>query len=329
MEKLSARLNALEQGVRERDARIQHLNNMLQQQTALQAPSSGTSVPQPDLHREMFARVRECDGDDDKWPGWWFELRSFEKANHLGCEGMIERIAQETDATNLNNAVLSNADKKLSSSLYYVLGLTMTDESKSLKMVRNVAVGEGAIALHKLLAECQPDIVNRHLGLLMSTMKWLIRATDSVTAINELDLRITTNELPSGERMADTVKRGVLLKGMAPLAEVQKHVMKDSARLNSHVQMRAEVVDILRAEAALRMPMDVDGACMSGLKGKEKTKGKGKTDDPKGKGNAKGKGKNGQETRVCHECNKPGHLRKDCFVHKNRLVEKGGIQRKN
>ena len=222
MEKLSARLNALEQGVRESDARIQHLNNMLQQQTALQAPSSGTSVPQPDLHREMFARVRECDGDDDMWPGWWFELRSFEKANHLGCEGMIERIAQETDATNLNNAVLSNADKKLSSSLYYVLGLTMTYESKSLKIVRNVAVGEGAIALHKLLAECQPDIVNRHLGLLMSTMKWLIRATDSVTAINELDLRITTSELPSGERMADTVKRGVLLKGMAPLAEVQR-----------------------------------------------------------------------------------------------------------
>ena len=39
-------------------------------------------------------------------------------------------------------------------------------------------------------------------------------------------------ELQSGERMADTVKRGVLLKGLAPILEVQKHVMKDSARLN-------------------------------------------------------------------------------------------------
>ena len=83
---------------------------------------------------------------------------------------MIERIKQETDAANLNNAVMSTADKKLSSSVYYVLGLTMTDESKSLKIVRNAAVGEGAIAVHKLLAEYQPDIVNRHLGLLMSTM---------------------------------------------------------------------------------------------------------------------------------------------------------------
>ena len=46
---------------------------------------------------------------------------------------MIERIAHETDAANLGNAVLNNADTKLCSSLYDVLGLTMTDESKSLK----------------------------------------------------------------------------------------------------------------------------------------------------------------------------------------------------
>ena len=98
--------------------------------------------------------------------------------------------------------------------------------------MRNVAVREGAIALHKLLFEYQPDIVNRHLGLLMMTMNWMIR------------------ELQSGEKMADTVKRGVLLKGLAPILEVQKHVMKDSARLNSYAQMRAEVVDLLRVQAA-------------------------------------------------------------------------------
>ena len=72
--------------------------------------------------------------------------------------------------------------------------------------MRNVAVGEGAIALHKLLAEYQPDIVNRHLGLLMTTMNWTIRATDPITAISELDLRITAHELQSSEKMADTAK---------------------------------------------------------------------------------------------------------------------------
>ena len=240
MEEISARLNALEQGVRDRDAHIQHLNTMLQQ-PALQAEAGTTSVPQPDLHREMLARVQEFDGDDVKWPGWWFNLQSILKANHLGYEGMIERIVAEIDVANLNNAVFSAADRKLSSSLYYVLGLTMTDESKSLKIVRNVVVGEGAIALHRLLAKYQPDIVNLHLGLLMSTMNWSIRPTDPVTAIDELDLRLNDYELQSGEKMADTVKRRVLLKGLAPLPQVQKHEMKDSARLNTCAQMRAEV----------------------------------------------------------------------------------------
>ena len=59
----------------------------------------------------MLARVAEFDGDDDKWPGWWFKPQSFLKTNHLGYEVMIERIVQETDAVNLNDAVLSNVDK--------------------------------------------------------------------------------------------------------------------------------------------------------------------------------------------------------------------------
>ena len=99
--------------------------------------------------------------------------------------------------------------------------------------MRNVSVGEGAIVLHKLSAESQPHMVNRQLGLLMSTMNWSIRPTDPVTAINELDLRINAYELQIGERMADTVKRGVLPKGLAPLPEVRKHVMKVLARQNS------------------------------------------------------------------------------------------------
>ena len=123
----------------------------------------------------MLARVKDFDGDDDMWPGWWFKLQSFLKTNHQGYKGMIERTVQETDVSNLDSAVLSAADKKLSSLLYYVLGLTMTDESKSLKTICNVAVGESAIALNKLLAEYQPDIVNRHLGLLIGRFVRLIQ----------------------------------------------------------------------------------------------------------------------------------------------------------
>ena len=98
--------------------------------------------------------------------------------------------------------------------------------------------------------------------------------------------------------------------------------MKDSARLNSYAQTRGEVVDLLRAEAALHVPMDVDGVCMS------RRKGKGRSDDPKGNCKTKGKGTKAKETRVCHECNKPGHFRKGCTVYKKRMAEKGGNKEK-
>ena len=97
-------------------------------------------------------------------------------------------------------------------------------------------------------------------------MSCTIRATDPIAAINELDLKITAYELLSSEKMADTVKRGALLKGLAQIAGVQKHDMKDSAGLNSCERMRAEVVDLLRVEAAPHMPMDVNGACLRGPK---------------------------------------------------------------
>ena len=128
-------------------------------------------------------------------------------------------------------------------------------------------------------------------------MNWSIRPIDPVTATNELDLRINAHELQSGERMADAVKRGVLLKSLAPLPEGQKHVMKDSARLKF---CKRWIFFVWKPRS--RCPLDVDGA-PTGNKGKGKTKRKGHPDDQKSNGKAKRKGKKSKETRVCHECN--------------------------
>ena len=67
MDEFAAWLAALKQGVHERDALIQDTNTMMQEQTGTRAPSSGRPVPQPDLHREMLARVKEFDGNGDKF----------------------------------------------------------------------------------------------------------------------------------------------------------------------------------------------------------------------------------------------------------------------
>ena len=91
---------------------------------------------------------------------------------------------------------------------------------------------------------------------------------------------------------------------------------------------KAELVDLLRADAALHMPMDVDGACMSGPKGKERRKVKASQTFLTARARPRAKGKKGKESRVCHECNRPGHLRKDCTVYKKRMAEKGAHKEK-
>ena len=263
---IASSCNAMEQGVQERDAGGDRITVL--QQSSLQAQSSGTPIPQPDLHREMWARVKEFDGDDDKWLGWWSGVK------------------------NLNKAVLSNVDKN-----------------------HAPEDGEPETAVQDAVDELNKNPVADNDKLDMAARDTSDRLRTDHTAENgKIDTLFY--ELQSGERMADTVKRGVLLIGLAPLPEVQK--------LNSCAQMIAEAVDLLRVEATLHMPMDVDGACMSGPKGKGKTKGESKSDDTTGQGQAKDKVKNGKETRVCHECDKPGYLRKDGTVHKRRVAEKGG-----
>ena len=96
MDKISARLTALERGVQNRDAHIQHLYTMFQQ-SALQAQPGTTSVPQRDLHREMLARVKSL------------------------------TVTTTSGLVGGSNAVLSTADKKLSSSLCNVLGRSDDD----------------------------------------------------------------------------------------------------------------------------------------------------------------------------------------------------------
>ena len=61
VDELAAWLASLTQGVHEREALVQDINLMMQQQTATQAQSNGTPVPENDLHREMLARVEEFD----------------------------------------------------------------------------------------------------------------------------------------------------------------------------------------------------------------------------------------------------------------------------
>ena len=67
MDELATLLAALKQSVNERDVLIQDMHTMIQEQSETQDQSGGTPIPQPELHRKGLARVKEFDGNDDKF----------------------------------------------------------------------------------------------------------------------------------------------------------------------------------------------------------------------------------------------------------------------
>ena len=108
---------------------------------------------------------------------------------------------------------------------------------------------------------------------------------DVMVSISKLDEEIARYQKMSGEPVSDLIKRGILTKALKDHDELQKHVFRNSVRLNTYELLRAEVVSALTAERAVQDdPMEIGG-----LKGGKKPwKGRGKG---KGKG---GKGKNFQ-----------------------------------
>ena len=92
-------------------------------------------------------------------------------------------------------------------------------------------------------------------------------------------------------------------------AEVQKHQVLHAKRFTTLKEVRDEVADIARTRVATGViPMDVS-AIGKGDKGK-KGKGKGKEEDkPFGPPNP-------NSGRKCFYCDKKGHVKNDCRIHK-------------
>ena len=83
--------------------------------------------------------------------------------------------------------------------------------------------------MRKLLQEYQPDVIGRHLGLLMKVMRWEASA-DLAGSLEELDLKITEYENQSKETVAESIKVGIILKGLNYHPDLQKHLLRNANR---------------------------------------------------------------------------------------------------
>ena len=253
---------------------------------------------------KILHKVKPFDGQRSSWKTFSFQYRAYLIAQDRRYRDLLEKC--EDGAQDIDNVNLEAQEEELSTQLYYGLVLAMPEDSVGELIVRNSAVGEGAECWRKLQKEYNPSEAGNVLAMWTKLTDTKFDAKDDVmVSISKLDEDMARYQKMAGEPVSDLIKRGILTKALKDHDELQKHVFRNSSRLNTYELLRAEVVSALTAERAVQDdPMEI-GALKGG---KKPWKGRGKGKDGKGKE----KPPNPDAEIECNYCHKKGHRSANC-----------------
>ena len=264
---------------------------------------SGKELGKPDMFH----------GERDKYADWSFVM----KAYMMSADGRYQDIFTHVEASEvaLPNAVLSAAERDLSTKLYFALVMLCRDKAQD-KMSK-IPHGKGfeAWAWRQFTLDYDPKIKTRRVGLLMNILTTKFSG-DLSQAIDKFETMTREYEQHSKKTLDDELKAGLAVVNMQD-EEIQRHLIRNSHRLDTWDRMRDELLELTRTSQYINklepVPMEIGALPGKGKKGKDKGKGK-------AKGNGKGKDKDTtgdkSETKVekkCFYCGQPGHVWADCW----------------
>ena len=287
----------------------------LRTQIAAEGPASASSRP-PGLESRLvdtrvIGKPDMFYGERERWKDWSMILKAYMMAVDPAYVDSFDRL--EKDVTPMHNASLSPRSTKLSVQLYYVL--VMLSRAKAQDKLNVVSQGEGYIAWQRFLADYDPKIRTRRVGMLIQILTATFTG-DLAQALDQFDRLIKEYEQCCEDEVTcpacqhkwrkpfdEQLKAGLVVANMGD-SDIQAHLLKNFNRLDNFEKIREEVLELSRASHYLNSqarPMEL-GAFP----------GKGKKGDGKGK-----KGGKGKDDKTCHYCKKPGHLKADCRQRQN------------
>ena len=140
---LLARLDAAEQGLRDKDVQIQHLHTAMTAATASATSSQHSSV----VDTRMLAKPGIFPGSQEAWADWVFTFRAYAAAVSPRMRELMDYAAKEDTPVIVN----SGEDVFLSNQLYYIL--VMTVKEKALQKLKSVQDTNGLEAWRCFHAE--------------------------------------------------------------------------------------------------------------------------------------------------------------------------------
>ena len=124
-------------------------------------------------------------GEREKWKDWSMVLKAYMMAVDPEYVGAFERL--DNAAVTLHNASVSPRSSKLSVQLYYVL--VMLSRAKAQDKLNVVGQGEGFLAWQRFLADYDPKIRTRRVGMLIQILTATFTG-DLAQALDQFDTLI-------------------------------------------------------------------------------------------------------------------------------------------
>lgn len=221
---------------------------------------------------------------------------------------------------------------------FYAVLQSLCDK-EAFTIIRSAGRGNGVEAWRKLVRRYDPTTGGRRRLMLRHILNpaKCSKLEDLSSAIENWEESVRIYEARkradgSRHQLDQEIKTSVL-EALCP-GELERHLQMNRSRYGSYSDVRNEVMLYLETRLGNRLKVDTGGPMDLSAFSKGKGKGKkGKDGGKKGKGKAgkdsnpgKGKGSgtpSGKETRVCHNCGKTGHLKKDCWSSGGGAANKG------
>ena len=233
------------------------------------------------------------------WSQWSSVLWSYLGAFDPTATRLLRQMESNVeDLVIVDNTSMTEAERRLSMQLFYVLALTC--RGKALQVVRRVPEEFGFEAWKQLCREFEPRLPSRFQGMLQAILL-PTRMDDPGQTMYQWKSRVLVYEEQSGDKVSENIRLAVLQKYLCD-GELARRLNLQSARLTTYDLARKEAINYLRVKQTWTASGSSDPMDLSPLgngKGGKKGKGKGKCDMS-------------AKPKECFYFGKPGHNKNEC-----------------
>ena len=172
----------------------------------------------------QLGKPKSFNGTDGAWRGFRFSLCAYAGAVEPRMAVLMESSlgVDETDVLNLR---LNADEKRISTQLYYMLALSIDQDTAGLTIVERAGSGEGLLAWWLLVKTYEPDTAGRAAGMLQEVLNFDFDSSDIRHSFETFDMLVRRYEDAAGDPLGDKLKIGLVHRGFegpgpeaAPLA---------------------------------------------------------------------------------------------------------------